>query len=31
MGDWQAERTELVAHRRVLVWTIKPEHKRAGA
>jgi ubiquinone/menaquinone biosynthesis C-methylase UbiE len=31
MGDWQAERTELVAHRRVLVWTIKPEHKRAKA
>lgn len=31
MGDWQAERTVEVAHRRVLVWTIKPEHKRAKA
>lgn len=31
MGDWPAERAERVAHRHVLLWTIKPEHKRAGA
>ena len=30
MGDaWPAERTEMVGVRRILSWTIRPEHKKA--
>jgi hypothetical protein len=29
MGDWKPERTEMVGARRVLMWTIRPEHKKA--
>ena len=28
--EWPAERIEMVGTRRVLSWTIKPEHKQAG-
>ena len=32
MGEaWPAERVEMVGARRVLMWTIKPEHKKASA
>jgi hypothetical protein len=30
MGDaWKPERVEMVGARRVLSWTIRPEHKKA--